>query len=82
MTMTSIHTFDDRHQIIVQPGEIKPGDWLRDLGTLRQVEYVDGLSVTGSGMLYILHFIDQPGIANFALGISSSTNALTVWREL
>jgi len=78
----SIQTFDDRKQLIVHPSQIKPGDWLNDIGTLRQVESVDALSVmAGSGMIHILHFKDQPGIANKALGFSTRANAVTIWRK-
>lgn len=82
MTSFGIQTFDNRQQIIVAPGEIKPGDWLRDLGTLRQVGYVDALSVnSGPGTLYVIHFTAQSGVADKALGISSSTQQVTIWRE-
>jgi hypothetical protein len=78
------HTFDNRQQLLVGPGEIRPGDWLRDLGTLRQVESIDTLGVSGGGpgTLYILHFVEQPGVHNRALGLSSSSPShLTIWRE-
>lgn len=79
---TVIQTFDNRRQLIVCPGEIKPGDWLSDLGTLRQVASVDALSLkTGPGMIHILHFEDQPGVANKALGFSTQADLITIWRE-
>jgi len=66
----------------VPPAEIGPGDWLRDLGTLRQVESVDAIGdVTSPGMIYIIHFVVQPGAANKALGISSRRPSVIVWRE-
>lgn len=65
----------------MHPNEIKPGDWLCDLGTLRQVASVDALSLqTGPGMIHILHFAPQPGVANKALGFSTQADAVTVWR--
>lgn len=83
MATPVIQTFDHRRQMIVSPSEIKLGDWLRDLGALRRVESIDMQSTqAGEGMLYILHFVPQAGIGNRALGISSSTDEVTVWREL
>lgn len=79
---TMIQTFDNRRQLIACPGEIKPGDWLSDLGTLRQVASVDALSLrTGPGMIHILHFEDQPGVANKALGFCTQADLITIWRE-
>lgn len=53
MSAPTIQAFDRRHPIILGPTEIRPGDWLRDLGTLRQVESVDdsasGVSVRFAG---------------------------------
>lgn len=73
----TVHTFDHRQQMLVDPSEIRPGDWLHDLGTLRQVETIDTL-----GAIYILHFVEQPGVQNRALGISgTNANHLTVWRD-
>ena len=79
----TVHTFDHRQQMLVAPGEISPGDWLHDLGTLRQVESIDTLGVHGGpDTLYILHFVEQPGVHNRALGLSgSSPGQLTIWRE-
>jgi hypothetical protein len=79
----TVHTFDHRQQMLVDPSEIRPGDWLHDLGTLRQVESIDTLGVNGGpGTLYILHFVEQPGVHNRALGLSSSTPThLTIWRK-
>jgi hypothetical protein len=79
----TVHTFDDRQQMLVDAAEIRPGDWLHDLGTLRQVESIDTLGVqAGPGAIYILHFVEQPGVQNRALGLSgSSTGKLTIWRQ-
>jgi len=79
----TVHTFDHRQQMLVAPGEISPGDWLHDLGTLRQVESIDTLGVHGGpDALYILHFVEQPGVHNRALGLSGSAPGhLTIWRE-
>ena len=81
MSTTKIQTFDNRQPLIVHPSEIKPGDWLSDLGTLRQVASVDAMSLqSGPGMLHILHFEPQPGVANTALGFSTQADPVTVWR--
>jgi hypothetical protein len=81
MTATEIETFDGWQPLIVYPSEIKPGDWLSDLGTLRQGASVDAVSLqTGPGMIRILHFEPRPGIANTALGFSTQAGAATVWR--
>lgn len=82
MTVPTIQAFDQRHPVIVGPSEIRPGDWMNDLGTLRQVEYVDMISVrTGSGVLRLVHFRDQPGVPNLVRGVSEGTD-LTIWRTL
>jgi hypothetical protein len=73
--------FDDRQQMVVHPSGIKPGDWLGDLGTLRHVESVDAVSLrTGPGMIHILHFEAQPGVASTALCFSNAAEEVTVWR--
>ena len=82
MTWPTVQTFDARHQRVVPPAEIRPGDWMRDQGTLRRVESVDAIGIAaGSGLLYIIHFVEQPGVANKALGISSLASPVVVWRE-
>jgi hypothetical protein len=82
VTWPAIQAFDARHQRVVSPAEIRPGDWMRDLGTLRRVEFVDDLGVAaGSGLVHIIHFVEQPGVANKVLGISSVAPAVVVWRE-
>jgi hypothetical protein len=80
MPVPTIQAFDNRHPVIVGPSEIRPGDWMNDLGTLRQVDYVDTISVrTGSGVLRLVHFRDQPGVPNLVRGVSEGTD-LTIWR--
>lgn len=82
MSTPAIHTFDTRQQHVVTPGEIRPGDWLRDLGTLRQVDFVDAISVAqGPELLFILHFVPQQGVPTLALGMSSRASSLVVLRE-
>jgi hypothetical protein len=76
-----IQTFDTRQPVALDdPSGIKPDDWLEDLGTLRQVDYVDTLGVVvGQGTLTIVHFKPQEGVPNLLRGIASG-RALTVWR--
>lgn len=75
-----IQAFDGRRQFIVRASEIRPGDWLRDLGTLRQVESVEVLpSETGSDRIFVARFASMPGIEDLALGIPSAVT-VTIWR--
>lgn len=41
MAAPTIQAFNQRHPLIVEPADIRAGDWMRDLGTLRQVESVN-----------------------------------------
>jgi hypothetical protein len=76
----TIQTFDNRRQLIVGPDEIRSGDWLRDLGTLRQIESVEMPSAaTDSDLLFVLRFISAPGVEDLALGIPN-TVTVTIWR--
>lgn len=77
----TIQVFDDRQPVILDgPSGIKPNDWLQDLGTLRQVDYVDTIGVrTGGGVMHIIHFKPQQGVSNLVRNISEGTD-LTVWR--
>ena len=70
-----------RQHALDDPKDIKAGDWLADLGTLRQVQYVDtiGLAV-GVGVVHIVHFVQQDGVENLVRGFSDGAN-LTVWRS-
>ena len=79
MTLQAIQTFDRRRPVSVKPSEIRPEDWLRDLGTLRQVASVEELSATGLGRIIVVRFASVPGIEDLALSIPG-TVAITVWR--
>lgn len=77
----TIQTFDNRRQYIVRPDEIRPGDWLRDLGTLRQVQSAEKLhAATYSEQIFVLRFVSTPGIEDLDLGIPS-TVTVTIWRS-
>lgn len=71
------------HAVLLDdPGQIMTGDWLRDLGTLRQVLVVEHVpDVIGRGVTLVVRFMSQPGVPDWALGISAHTK-VTVWREL
>jgi hypothetical protein len=58
MTAQTIQAFDHRQPIIVDPSEIRPGDWMRDLGTLRQVESVQATAnQRAQGTLAAVRFV-------------------------
>lgn len=72
---STLHAFD-RHPVIVDPSELRPGDWLRDLGTLRKVETVDH-----SGPGASVRFVDGvPG--EFETLSFPEAIPVTVWRTL
>jgi len=71
-----------RQYVLDDPRGIMPGDWLVDLGTLRQVESVDMIGVAGgSGVVHIVHFVQQDGVENLVRGFSDGAS-LTVWRSM
>jgi hypothetical protein len=75
VTLPVIQSLDSRQPVILDdPSEIRPGDWIHDLGTLRQVDYVDSI-----GTVHIVHFRFQEGVPHLALGASSGV-PVTVWR--
>ena len=75
-----IQVFDSRCPMIVDSSEIRPGDWLRDLGTLRQVESVEELpSAVGSGRIFVVRFVSAPGVEDLVLSIPG-TVTVTIWR--
>jgi hypothetical protein len=76
-----IQTFDTRQPVALEdPSGIKPDDWLEDLDTLRQVDYVDTLSSRiSSGVLTLIHFKPQDGVPSLLRGIAGG-RSLTVWR--
>ncbi|HTJ71452.1 MAG TPA: hypothetical protein VL551_28175 [Actinospica sp.] len=75
MSPTVLHAFD-RHPMIVGPTEVRPGDWLRDLGTLRRVEAVE---TSGSGVsIRFAGGVD----GQFATLSVPGDVPVTVWRPL
>lgn len=66
----------------VRPDEIQPGDWLRDLGTLRQVVSMEELPAAGSsGRMFVVRFASISGVKDLALGIPG-TVTVTIWRAV
>lgn len=59
---------------LADPSDIKPGDWMHDLGTLRQVDTIDTI-----GTVHVVHFRYQEGVPHLARGICSGVD-VTVWR--
>ena len=73
---------DSWRRHVVRPCEIRPGDWLRDLDTLRQVEAVEeSPSALDPDRIVILRFAWQSGVEDLALGIPGAVTAVTVWRD-
>ncbi|HTJ66941.1 MAG TPA: hypothetical protein VL551_05370 [Actinospica sp.] len=66
----------------VHPREIRPGDWLRDLGTLRQVETVEqSACALTHDRIVVVRFVPQSGVEDLALSLPGTVTAVTVWRE-
>ena len=71
---------DDLSRHTVRPDQIRPGDWLRDLGTLRKVESVETLPAIGStGRIFVAYFVSVPGVKDLPLGIPNDVT-VTIWR--
>lgn len=62
------------------PHELKPGDWLEDLGAWRQIDSVDTIG-RGPRVLHIVHFKPAPGIATTARCFSRETDPIPIWRQ-
>jgi hypothetical protein len=75
-----IQAFDNRSPVIVVPSEIRPGDWMRDLGRLRQVESVEAARdpiVPGA----LVRFSDDADGQFSTLSVCEGVS-VTVWRCL
>jgi len=80
MATRTIQAFDHRQPVIVNPSEIRPGDWMRDLGTLRQVESVettDDQTLPGTLIRFADAVDGQYGTLSVREGVK-----VTVWRML
>ena len=87
MTPGQIHAPADTERLTVKPSEIRSGDWLRDLGRLRQVGAVepvgDGTSQAAHGAqpinLYVIRFTDEPDGDFSTMGLWEEFS-VTIWR--
>jgi hypothetical protein len=75
---TMIQAFDSRSPVLLDPAEIQVGDWMRDIGRLRQVEAVEKAdSHTLNG--YLVRFSDAADDTYATLSIPAGIT-VTVWR--
>jgi hypothetical protein len=89
MTTAQIQAPPNTRRLTVKPSEIRAGDWMRDLGRLRQVETIepvgDGISRADgearSSELYVIRFADEPDGDFATMGVWEAFPA-TIWREL
>ena len=80
MSALTIQAFDRRHPIIVNPGEIRAGDWMRDLGRLRRVESVETEDdQVSAGTRVSIRFEDSVDGEFGTLSVPEGI-AVTVWR--
>lgn len=80
MSIATIQAFDGRNVMLVDPHEIKAGDWMRDLGRLRHVEAVEASS-SPIAPCVLVRFSDGEDGQFATLSIPESVTA-TVWRTL
>lgn len=91
MTTTAVETqvppwvqpfgFELRQYVLDDSTDIMLGDWIVDIGTLRQVGAVDMIDrAVGERAVHIAHFVHQGGVENKAHGFSDDAS-LTVWRS-
>lgn len=89
MTKAQIQAPTNAQRLTLKPSEIRLGDWMRDLGRLRQVNTIeplgDGVSRTDdetkSSPLYVIRFADEPDGDFATMGVWEAF-PVTVWREL
>lgn len=89
MTKAHIQAPTDAQRLTVKPSEIRLGDWMRDLGRLRQVHTIepvgDGVGraddETKSSALYVIRFADEPDGDFATMGVWEAF-PVTIWREL
>lgn len=89
MTKAQTQAPTNAQRLTVRPSEIRLGDWMRDLGRLRQVTMVDPLGdgvgcaddETESSALYVIRFADDPDGDFATMGVWEAF-PVTIWREL
>jgi hypothetical protein len=81
MTAAQIPAPANTQRLTMKPSEIRPGDWLRDLGRLRQVGDIGPVDTeVVPSTLYLIRFVDQPDCDFGTMGVREET-PVTVWRE-
>lgn len=82
MTTAQIQAPTNTERLTVKPSEIRQGDWMRDLGRLRQVRAVMPVEAKVlPSTLYLIRFVDQPDGDLGTMGVREVT-PVTIWREL
>lgn len=89
MATANIQAPTNTQRLTVKPSEIRVGDWMRDLGRLRQVDTIEALSNgikrtdidAESSELYVLRFADEPDGDFGTMGVWE-TFPVTIWREM
>jgi hypothetical protein len=77
MEAPTIQVFDQRRPVFVEPSEIRAGDWMRDLGTLRQVESVETADGPARGVA--VRFVGGVDGAYATLSVHEGVS-VAVWR--
>lgn len=82
MSAQSCMSTHSLRRLCLPPSKVRVGDWLRDLGRLRQVECVEAIDDpdVGTPTLYLLRSTADAGDAHPILGVRESI-PLTLWRE-
>lgn len=77
-----IHAFDGRQAVLVDPREIRAGDFMRDCGRLRRVESVEAIPVP-IALGVLVRFSDDPDGPFTTLSIPVGGGVtVVVWRLL
>jgi hypothetical protein len=80
MATSAVQTFDSQQPMIMNPSEIRPGDWMRDLGILRQVEFVEAAEDRSmQGTCASIRFVDGVDGRYGTLSVPEGVK-VTVWR--
>jgi hypothetical protein len=80
MSALTIQALGQGHPTIVNPCEIRAGDWMRDLGRLRRVESVEiGDGHARAGMIVSVQFEDGVDGQFGTLSVCPDVT-VTVWR--
>lgn len=84
MAITKYQTPDQEElqRLTIHPSEIRAGDWMRDLGRLRQIKDIDPVEdKVMPSTLYTIRFTDDAEGASPTLGVREVV-PVTIWREL